>query len=176
MTIRAERSIDLPHIAGGEVMTRRITVTLSHAALAVALMLGTVLASAAEQRHDLHIVIETIPHSHRRYSTVGDWQVTKDGLHITVSAMSDQRYEFLVAAHEMIEAYLALHAGVTQQAADKFDMAYEKRRKHGDDSEPGDDVKAPYYRQHQIATGIERLLAVELGVNWTAYDKEVSSK
>jgi hypothetical protein len=32
----------------------------------------------------------------------------------------------------MIEAYLALHAGVTQEAADQFDMAYEKHRKHGD--------------------------------------------
>jgi hypothetical protein len=36
--------------------------------------------------------------------------------------------------------------------------------------------KAPYYRQHQIATAVERLLAVELGVDWGAYDREVSSK
>jgi len=29
--------------------------------------------------------------------------------------MNDQRYEFLAAAHEMIEAYLALHAGCHQR-------------------------------------------------------------
>jgi len=90
--------------------------------------------------------------------------------------MSDQRYEFLVGMHEAIEAYLAIHAGVSPEAADKFDRAYEAKRKAGDDSEPGDNRKAPYYRQHQIATGIERLLAVELGVDWSAYDREVSSK
>jgi hypothetical protein len=48
--------------------------------------------------------------------------------------------------------------------------AYEVHHKRGEDS------KAPYYRQHQIATTVERLLAVELGVDWGAYDREVSSK
>jgi hypothetical protein len=42
-----------------------------------------------------------------------------------------------------------------------FDKAYEAKRKPDDDSEPDDDLKAPYYRQHQTATGIERLLAVD---------------
>jgi hypothetical protein len=126
---------------------------------------------------DLQIVIDTIPHSQQRYPPVGDWQIDKAGnLHITVSKMSDQRYEFLVGMHEAIEAYLAIHAGVSPEAVDKFDKSYEARRKRGDDSEPGDDPKTPYYRQHQIATAVERLLAVELGVDWSAYDREVSSK
>jgi hypothetical protein len=55
-------------------------------------------------------------------------------------------------------------------------MAYEAKRKPGDTSEPGDDAKAPYHREHVFATKIERLLAVELGVNWRDYDREVSSK
>jgi hypothetical protein len=76
----------------------------------------------------------------------------------------------------MIEAYLAIHADVSPEAVDKFDKAYEAKRKPGDDSEPGDDPRAPYYRQHQIATGIERLLAAELGVDWEVYDREVASK
>ena len=84
----------------------------------------------------LRIVIETIPHSRQRYPTVGDWQVDKAGnLYVTVSKMSDQRDEFHVAAHEMIEAYLAIHAGVSP-AAVNFDKAYEAKRKRGDDSEP----------------------------------------
>jgi hypothetical protein len=123
------------------------------------------------------VLIETIDHSQQRYPTVGDWQIDKAGnLHITVSKMRDQRYEFLVGMHEVIEAYLALHAGVSPEAVDKFDEAYEARRKPGDDSEPGDDPRAPYHQQHVFAEKIERLLARELGVDWSAYSKEVESK
>ncbi len=70
----------------------------------------------------LHIIIDTIPHSEQRYPTVGDWQIDKAGnLHITVSKMSDQRYEFLIGMHEAIEAYLAIYAGVSPEAVDRFD-------------------------------------------------------
>jgi len=147
------------------------------AAIGVILAFDAAAAYSAEKNRDLHIVIDTIPHSQQRYPTVGDWQIDKAGnLHIAVSKMSDQRYEFLVGMHEAIEAYLALHAGVSPEAVDKFDRAYEAKRKRGDDSEPGDDPKAPYHRAHVFATKIERLLAVELGVNWRDYDREVSSK
>jgi hypothetical protein len=78
--------------------------------------------------------------------------------------------------HEVIEAQLVIHAGVSPDAVDKFDMAYEAKRKRGDDGEPGDDPRAPYHQEHVFAEKIERLLATELGVDWSAYDKEVSSK
>ena len=150
---------------------------------ALALALASTGALAKEQRHlskgeaQLKVVIETIDHSQQRYPTVGDWQIDKAGnLHITVSKMSDQRYEFLVGMHEVIEAYLALHAGISPAAVDKFDRAYEAKRKPGDDSEPGDDPRAPYNKQHVFAERIERLLATELGVDWSAYSKEVESK
>ena len=61
----------------------------------------------------------------------------------------DQRYEFLMGMHEAIEAYLAIHAGVSPEAVDRFDRAYEAKRKAGDTSEPGDDPNARYYRQHR---------------------------
>ena len=35
---------------------------------------------------------------------------------------------------------------------------------------------AEKHREHVFATKVERLLAQELGVNWSAYDREVSSK
>jgi hypothetical protein len=125
----------------------------------------------------LKIIVDTIPHSRQRYPSVGDWQIDKTGnLHITVSRLSDQRYEFLIAAHEMIEAYLAIHAGVSPEAVDKFDRAYEAKRQKGDDSEPGDDPNAPYHAQHMFASKIEHMIADELGVDWSAYDREVSNK
>jgi len=93
-----------------------------------------------------HIVIETIDHSKPLYLTVGDWQIDKAGnLHITVSKMRDQRCEFLVGMHEAIEAYLAINAGVSSEAVDRFDRVYEAKRRPGDDSEPGDDPMAPYH-------------------------------
>ena len=78
--------------------------------------------------------------------------------------------------HEAIEAYLCKQAGISQVAVDRFDQAYERRRKAGNDSEPGDDPKAPYHKEHMFASKVERMLANELGVRWNAYDREVSSK
>ena len=144
---------------------------------AAALALVTTSANARAHHHDhqpLKIVIETV--DHQRYPTAGDWQLKPDGLHIFVSQMSDQRYEFLVGMHEAIEAYLCKQAGVSQAAVDKFDEAFERRRKPGNDSEPGDDPKAPYHNEHMFASKVERMLATELGVNWSTYDREVSSR
>ena len=118
----------------------------------------------------LKIVIETV--DHQRYPTAGDWQLKPDGLHILVSRMSDQRYEFLVGMHEAIEAYLCKQVGISQAAVDRFDQAYERRRKPGDHSEPGDDPQAPYHKEHMV----ERMLDDQLNVNWGAYDRAVSSK
>jgi hypothetical protein len=122
------------------------------------------------------ITVRVIPHEHQRYSTAGDWRFTRNGdLLISVSRMSDPRYETLVAAHELVEAILCRRAGVDERAVDTFDKHYEAHRKAGDVSEPGDDPRAPYHRQHVAATEFERQLAVLLGVNWGSYEKEVES-
>jgi hypothetical protein len=79
------------------------------AALGAVLAFGVTAGYSAERHHNLHIVIDTIPHSRQRYPTVGDWQIDKAGnLHITVSKMSDQRYQFLIGMHDAIEACLAM--------------------------------------------------------------------
>jgi hypothetical protein len=124
----------------------------------------------------MNVFIKTIPHKEHRYETCGDWWWGKDGtLQIRVSQMSDWRYEFLVALHELTEVFLCKFSGVGQKQVDRFDIAYEKKRKAGDESEPGDSPKAPYRTQHCIATGIERIVAAFLGVVWADYDKEIQS-
>ena len=51
----------------------------------------------------MKIIIETIPHDHQRYNTVGDWQFSPDGtLHVKVSEMDDWRHEALIAVHEVV--------------------------------------------------------------------------
>lgn len=119
-------------------------------------------------------LIRGIPHVDQRYDTCGDWYYQEilggTALCINVSRLPDRREMFLVAIHELIEAFLCECAGVTEASVDQFDMGGQKVA-HCD--EPGDDLRAPYYRQHQIATGIERILAAEVGVSWLEYEKHI---
>lgn len=121
----------------------------------------------------MKIIIETIPHENHRYTTVGDWFYDNDGtLHIKVSKLSDERREVLIAVHELVEVVLCKQAGITVEQVDKFDMETFDYKDHPDE-EPGDDPSAPYVKQHCIATGVERILAAELGVNWKEYEDEL---
>lgn len=129
------------------------------------------------------VKILTVDHKDQRYDTVGDWyyeHTIQDGecLIIKVSKMSDWRYEFLVAAHELVEVVLCRHAGISQKVVDNFDMRFEDKRaesKTDNFDEPGDEPNAPYRFQHCIATGVERLLAGILGVSWKKYEAEINS-
>lgn len=106
-----------------------------------------------------------------RYPTAGDWRFTPKGeLLVHVSAELTDDYQFLIGVHELVEGWLCRRGGVSEQAVTDFDVAYEKKRKPGDDSEPGDDCRAPYRRQHFIATNVERMLALEMGVDWKRYE------
>lgn len=124
-------------------------------------------------------LIKTIPHSAQPYPTCGDWRQDEDGTFlIAVSDMKNNDYHFLVAVHELVEAYLCRKAGITQQSVDEFDIAYEKQREKSltlDTSEPGDSRLAPYERQHNIASGIERILMAELGVKIKDYEKAINA-
>jgi len=118
------------------------------------------------------IYIYDIPHKdHRKEAseTVGDWHARGGEDHIEVSGMKDERYELLIAVHELVEKVLCDTAGITEQQVDEFDNNFKGV------GEPGDDINAPYYHQHQIATIIERIVAVELNVNWEKYEKAIDS-
>lgn len=91
------------------------------------------------------------------------------------SKLSDPRREFLIQAHELVEVKLCEQAGVTQEQVDKFDKEFEAKREPGNEDEPGDEPDAPYKTQHGIATGVERILAATLGVDWKDYEKELES-
>jgi hypothetical protein len=88
--------------------------------------------------------------------------------------MADWRYEFLVAVHELIEMALCADHNISPQRVDRFDMEFEANRPEGDISEPGDDTQSPYAAQHCFATGVERLLAAELGVSWKMYETKIN--
>jgi len=129
----------------------------------------------------LHIYIDTVPHSTQRYPTVGDYfDVQTPGMRVPVtnvriSDMQDEDCEFLVAIHELIEQHLCKKRGISEESITAFDMEFEQNRLPGDVEEPGNDIRAPYYKEHVFATSIEKLVAAELGVDWDEYDKTVNS-
>jgi hypothetical protein len=124
----------------------------------------------------MKITIETIPHSEQRYPTVGDWLWEPNGdLTIRVSELGDWRYNALVGLHELVEVLKCKYDGVKPEDVVAFDIAYEKKRAKGNDCEPGDDPRAPYYLQHGLATGIERIMATELRVCWCEYEHTIYS-
>lgn len=135
----------------------------------------------------LEILIESIPHNLQRYDTCGDY-VEKGGLtSIHVSELPDRREMLLIAIHELIEWALCQSKGIPNEEIDRFDFAFEEKYRPHDENEPwggyarlfntamepGDDPSAPYYHAHQIATGIERILAAEMGVSWQDYETHI---
>ena len=122
----------------------------------------------------MNITLKSIPHDQQRYETVGDWIIDDNGdITILVSDMGNEDYNFLVALHELVEVKLCIARGIRQEDVDAFDIAFEERRKEGNEDEPGDDPEAPYRREHFFATNVERLMADQLGVDWKAYGDAV---
>jgi hypothetical protein len=121
--------------------------------------------------------VSQVPHRKQRYETVGDWIPGKPA-EIRVSKMKDQRYEFLVALHEMIEFELFKMHGITDREVVAFDVNFEAERRlnlHPFDAEPGDHPKAPYRSEHEFATMVEMMVAQKLGVSWSDYEKTILS-
>lgn len=123
------------------------------------------------------IKIEVIPHGSQRYPTVGDyWYQYAQKLQVRISDLGDPDYEFLVLIHELVESHLCQKRGIPEQSIKEFDMKYEEERDPEDKiTEPGDSPRAPYRREHQFATKIERIVAQELGVDWAEYSKVVNA-
>lgn len=121
----------------------------------------------------MKIVIEAIPHAEQRYDTLGDWWFDPDGtLQIRVSndqplpgeGTMDEKEQFCIALHELVEVKLCEAQGVTQAQVDEFDFAHQEQCNEND-LEPGDLPDAPYRKQHRFAMLIEHLMARELGLD-----------
>ncbi len=122
----------------------------------------------------LDIEIKTIPDNKQRYNTVGDyWKKEGKGI-FHISDMNNWTHEILIAVHEIVEESLCRARGISNDAITTFDEQYENGRTYGVLDEPGNDPKAPYYKEHQFATKIEKLFAEELGVNWEEYNNLIA--
>lgn len=125
------------------------------------------------------IIIEIIPHQEHRYETVGDYWIDSNGnWQVRVSEFGTFDHQFLVAMHELTEFWLTQKRGVTEESISEFDILFESERqegKHGDMGEPGNDIRAPYRKEHRFSENIERQLALEGNIDWHEYDKLVMS-
>lgn len=120
----------------------------------------------------MEIVIRSIPQEQQRYVTLGDYWDDGDMQHIRVTTMPDRRYELLIALHELVESELCRNRGIPEPDIMAFDLIFEGERAAGlwTDEEPGNDPRAPYRSEHQIAESMERQFASYLGVDWVAYE------
>lgn len=120
------------------------------------------------------IKFKTVPQKWHRYSTIGDyWHDKKGVLQVRVTDM-DRRSVFLVLIHELIEQFLTEERGIKEEDIMAFDLEFEKNRKEGDLSEPGDSVDAPYKNEHRFAENIERQIAHEIGYVWNEYEQKIN--
>jgi hypothetical protein len=118
----------------------------------------------------------SIPHKFQAYETVGNYEWTESGtLVIFVSEMGNEDYEHLVFLHEFVEASLCKARGISCEEITAFDIEFEKNRAEGNVDEPGNDPKAPYRLEHNIATFIESGMAQALGVDFNKYDDTVNN-
>jgi len=117
----------------------------------------------------ISILITSKPIKRQSYSTVGDYTYfpVPNGFssEIWTTEMENIDHSWLIAIHEVIESYLCFKKGLTDEEITKFDVD------NLDLIEPGKSKKAPYHKEHAIATKIEKELARILKVNWKEYDK-----
>jgi hypothetical protein len=116
----------------------------------------------------MQIDIKTIPHEDQRYETVGDWILFNQfatNLKIRISETYNDDYNFLIALHELIEAYLCKKAGISGDIVDQYDFS------HPDSPEPGKEKDCPYREQHIFAEYIEHIMARYLKVDWEKYEE-----
>jgi hypothetical protein len=119
----------------------------------------------------MKIIIETIPVSEMRYPSAGDYWWDENGtLQIKVAETGNEDFNKLIAQHELWEAWLCRHRGIKESDITDFDVQFEQKRNLGNKDEPGDSSLAPYKKEHCSATGVERMLAADLDVDWEKYE------
>jgi len=114
----------------------------------------------------MHFEAKSIDPNAIRYSTCGDWEILPGGLvKITVPEFgSREDSAFLVALHELVEAWLCKAAGVSEADVSKWDI------EHPELEEPGDHPEAPYHEQHRVATEVEKLVNSALKRDWDDHE------
>ena len=76
------------------------------------------------------INVSVVPHKKQRYPTAGDYFLKGGEACFRISKMH-ANHEFLVLLHELVEWYLITQKGISIEAIDAFDIAFENKRVKG---------------------------------------------
>lgn len=114
----------------------------------------------------MKIIIQDVPKSQIPRNDVANYYVTPEALKIDVLSMSDWRYEALIALHEFIECMLVRQKNLDFKDIDDWDENNELM---------GEDLRAPYHKEHIFSENLERLFAQALNVDWKHYEDELSN-
>jgi hypothetical protein len=123
----------------------------------------------------MNVNIQVIPRQQMRPEVDGaDWWFDEHGdLQVRVCPMSDWRYEIALAFHEAFEGALCKNNGVTVAEVDRFDQEFDLTHPNEPDLNAGDDPKAPYRKEHNYSTIVDRLFIGACGLDFGEYDKEL---
>jgi len=124
-----------------------------------------------------NISICFISHKQQRYDTAGDWQLEPDGtLHIDISQTGDDKMNFCLMMHEIVESLTYMFKrGFDPNAAkmvDEFDL---DMLKTAPDDEPGGDPEAPYYAEHMLASEVENAIIAQVQLDVNKYARVVGA-
>ena len=122
----------------------------------------------------LNVEIQTIPHEQQEYNTVGFHREGVNKNIIRVSDLNNWKYEILIAIHELVEQSLCLAHGMKAKDVIDFDENFEKNRTSEAPLEPGDNLSAPYHKEHVTATFFEKEMAKALDIDWEDYCKKIN--
>ena len=111
----------------------------------------------------MKVTIQSKPHSQMRYDTLGDWYYEDHG-DLIIDVAENAPHPELIALHELVEAWLCDSRGITQAQVDEWDFGIDEGRQVSFSEEPGDNINAPYRKEHRFAMLIEHLMAHELGI------------
>ncbi len=120
-------------------------------------------------------IIRIIKPNTMRYITPGDYFIENGKQIIEVADTGNDKYNLLIALHELVELNLCADRGIKEEDISKFDIDFEENREEDNNDEPGNDPKAPYYQEHQFATFIEKKMASQLNVDWVKYSEVVDN-
>jgi hypothetical protein len=108
-----------------------------------------------------------------------DWTDWGTGAPVLLSvALTGARHgTFLLLVQALVESYLCGTAGIKSAHVDAFAEDIARAKQAGalpSDADPGNLRQCPYWREHQYATMICRLLAEALGVSWDEFQRTLS--
>jgi hypothetical protein len=100
-----------------------------------------------------------------RYKTSGDFWEDKGIIIFQILKQKDSFTTLSILIHELIEYLLTKERNISEPEIMKFDMKWNNLLYE----EPGDDPKAPYFREHTLAKIVERMICNELGKDFKEY-------